>query len=494
MVTGANYKWWVFAAIAIGTFTSLMEYGSTIVALPTIAGHFHTDLPTVQWVVVGNAVAIGALVLPMGRLSDIIGRKEVYIAGFAVFVVGSAVAGSSTSMVALVLAKVLLGCGAAMTQSSGMAMVTSVFPRSERGKALGTQMSVIGAGTIAGPVLGGLLISSLGWRWIFFINVPAGLLALTIALLVLDRRWFPQDTHRPRFDWLGAALSAGAMVAFLLAVTGGPRTGWSSPFVTGPAVACVGLLAAFIWWGLRTDYPILDLRLFRIRHFSLGISAAFLSFLASSSILFLVPFYLQNVLRYSPRQVGLIIAPNVLAQVLVAPISGLLSDRYGWRKFSVAGMVLAAAGLFLLSRLTHDSPLILVMAGLMLQRCGLGIFDSPNASSILGTVEPRRYGVVSALLNVSRNSAMVTSIAVATAIVAATMTSMGYTPSLEAVSAATTTGVVESFASGMRTVFLVMGSLLLLGIVISYLKGARPQETLGQRPVEEMGVKENQAD
>ena len=169
-----NYKWWAFLAIAVGTFVSVLDFGSTLVALPTIAEHFQTDLPTVQWVMVGYALTISALLLPMGRLSDILGRKQVYITGFSVFVIGAAAAGASPNMTVLILARVLMGCGAAMTQGIGLAIITSVFPDNERGKALGLNLSVVGVGSVAGPALGGLLVGTLDWRWVFFISVPGG--------------------------------------------------------------------------------------------------------------------------------------------------------------------------------------------------------------------------------------------------------------------------------------------------------------------------------
>ena len=227
-----RYKWWVFSTIAIGTFVSVLDHGTVLVALPEIEEHFQSDLPTVQWIVVGYALAISVLILPMGRLGDILSRKHVYIAGLVVFVGASAMAGFATGLPMLIAAKVLQGIGSAMVQGNGMATVISAFPSSERGKALGTHMSVVGGGAIAGPAVGGLLIAAFGWRSVFFFNIPAGLIAIAASWYVLEQmREGAADRPggRPAFDWLGAALSGMALLAFLLVVGNGDRQGWVSP-------------------------------------------------------------------------------------------------------------------------------------------------------------------------------------------------------------------------------------------------------------------------
>ena len=399
------------------------------------------------------------------------------------------VAGTATNITVLILGKVLQGGGLAMTQSTSTAMIVSVFPSSERGKAMGSHVSVVGAGSVAGPALGGLLVSTLGWQWVFFINIPAGILAMAVALFVLDRGRLAQEGQegqRPRFDWLGAALSAGALITFLMVVTSGPSSGWiSAPMVTA-MLAFAALLGTFIWWELRIPAPMLDLRLFKRWMFSQAVSVGFISFFGGSAVRFLMPFYLQKVLGFSPGKVGLILIPVAICIIVIGPMSGRLSDRYGWRKFKVGGLLLSAGGLFLLSRLTETSHWELAMAGMMLQASGMGMFNSPNYSSILGSVEQWRYGVVSALIHLVRNSANVTSIAVAIAIVTAVMASMGHPPSLEAVSDAGEGGaeILSAFTSGLRVAYLAMGSLLLLGVAVALLRDSQTREA-PTRQVEE---------
>ena len=449
----------------------MVDHGSVNIALPTVADGFSTDIPTVQWVVIAYTLTISALLLPMGRLSDLVGRKRIYMAGMVVFVSGAAMAGWSNSLPMLILARMLQGCGAGMTQGTGMAIITSSFPADERGKAIGLLMTTVGVGMIAGPAVGGLLVDALGWRAVFIASVPLGLTALTASWLIL--REPPREGEEAGvssgFDWAGAALSTAALVAFLLGMTNGYRFGWWSPLVLSALVGFAALAAAFVLWELRAPSPMLDLRLFRRRSFSFGVSANSLAFLGNSAVLVLMPFYLQKVLGFTPGEAGLITVPGAVCMSLAGPISGRLSDRYERRWFTVGGLALSTSALFIFARLTEDSPLYYVMIGMILQNTGMGVFYSPNTSSVLSSVHPSRYGVVSALLNLVRNGSNLTSVALGTAIVTATMGALGYEPSLDAVSDGTVQGITAAFSGGLRNAFLAMGCLLVLGMGLSSL-------------------------
>ena len=473
-----NYKYWAFGAIAIGTFGSVMDHGSVEVALPTIASRFDTDIPTIQWVVLGFALTITALLLPMGRLADIVGPKRVYILGSLVFVLGAGLAGSSSTLIMLILSRILQGVGAAMTQGTGMAIIISAFPPGERGKAIGLIMTVVGAGFVAGPAIGGLLVDAFDWPFVFFINVPLGLVGVTVAIVVLEKISSAREARdqQSKFDWLGAVLSTGALVALLMAMTNGHRTGWASPPILVAAVTFAALLSAFIWWELRIANPMLDLRLFARRTFSLGILAAFLTFLGSSAVLFLIPFYVQGVLGFSPKIAGLITIPGALCMAVMGPLSGALSDRYGWRWFTVGGLAGSVTGLILLSRLTETSSLALVIPALVLINSGMGLFYSPNSSSVLSSVDPEKYGIVSSFLNLIRNGANIVSLAMATAIVTATMGALGFEPSLDAVRESTEVGVGQAFSLGLRYALLVMAGLVLIALAVSAFRSERFKE------------------
>ncbi|MCH8298141.1 MAG: MFS transporter [Chloroflexi bacterium] len=479
----ANYKWWVFGAIAIGTFLSVVDHGSVLVALPSIERHFGSDLPTVQWIVVGYALAISVLILPMGRLGDIIGRKQVYVGGMVIFVAAAGLAGASPNLGSLIAFKVFQGVGSAMVQSAGIAMVISAFPGTERGKALGTHLSVVGAGAIAGPVIGGLLVSIFDWRSVFFANVPVGVFTIAVSMLVLplDKPEPPAEGEpRQRFDWGGAVLSGLALLGFLLVVGNGDRLGWTSAIVLSGLAASVLAMASFIWWELLSPSPMLDMRLFKRKLVALGVAAGWFSFLGSSAARFMMPFYLQRVLEFGPRDVGLLLIAPALCLVVVGPFSGRLSDRFGWRGLTVGGLTLSATAWFIMAgTLTESSPVLLIVILLMFQSTGTALFNTPNNSSILSAVDRSQYGVVSALTQLVRNSANVTSIAIATTVVVATMGARGVEPSLDAVSPA----VAGAFVAGLRWAFLMMGGLLLVGIAIAVIRGERPKPAPPARPV-----------
>jgi EmrB/QacA subfamily drug resistance transporter len=476
--------------LAIGLFTSVSDHGSVVVALPSISDHFNTDLPTTQWVLVGYALTISALLLPMGRMADIVGRKRVYILGFVIFTVGGFAAGMSPSVEFLIASKIFQGVGAAMTQGTSMAMVVSTFPPDQRGKALGMQMSMVGLGGVAGPAVGGFLIGVADWRWVFFGSGIMGIVSVVAALIIIDSKQVGQPTgDRVGFDWLGAALSTGVMVSFLLGMTGGQRLGWFSPLIVGAFVTFVTLLTAFIWWELKAPSPMMDVRLFKRKIFTLGVSASFLSFVGMSSVRFMMPFYLQAVLGYSPAQVGLMIVPAASMMIIMGPLSGRLSDKFGIRLFTMGGMTVTMFGLILLSTLTPSSSFIWAMVGMTMQSFGVGTFNAPNNSSILSAVEPSKYGVISGFLNLVRNSGNLVSIAVATAVVTATMGSLGYAPSLAEVSVGSDPGLIGAFNSGLNLAFRVMAGFIVIGIVASYFKGpsveTQTRENLKEQPAQE---------
>ena len=486
LVQSSNYRWWVFWTIALGTFLTVVDVLSVGVALPRIESHFNTDLATVQWVVVGYVLVISVLLLPMGRLGDMVGRKQVYIAGLTIFALATGVAIASANLPMLVITRAIQGAGSAMIQGNAMAMLISVFPSQERGKVLGSHLAVVGAGAVVGPISGGLLVSAFGWRSVFVFDVLAGALAAAAAAIILDRKRFSQQAqpgqtpvdpplpegHTGRFDWPGAVLSGVALLLFLLVIGNGYRLEWSSaPILLGIA-GFLALLAAFIWWELRCDSPMLELRLFKRSRVALGIAAAWLSFAGSSATFFMMPFFFQNVQGYSPRQSGLFMVPGAICIALTGYLSGRLLDRFGGRLLSLIGAAVIATGLILLGTILEaNSPLALVIPLIILVPLGQGLFGTPNNTSILSAVESSRYGVVSALTQLARNTGSLTSISFATAIVGATMASQGFEASLRVVSTESGPAVSAAFMSGLRLSFLVMGGLLLIGFVLSSFKG-----------------------
>lgn len=466
-----TYRWWVFAAVALGTLTSVINHGGMSVALPTIAQYFDADLSTVQWVVIAEGLTISALLLPMGRLSDIVGRKRIFLSGLVIFVVAAVFAVTSGSIIALIGAKALQGLGAAMTQGTGMAMITSVFPDEERGKGIGSHASVVGTGGVLGPIAGGFLITAFDWRWLFYINIVMGLVTLVAVLLIIRSEVFRQDNRNRSYDYAGAALSTAVLLSFLLTVSNGSRMGWLSPPIMLGALGFVAFLAAFVWWEKRSPSPMLDLTLFRSRVFSIGIGTNFMSFLGITSSRFLMPFYLQAVLGFTPALVGLALLPNAASRIVMGPVSGWLSDRYGWRPFNIIGLLLSAAGLLILTSLTTSSSIVVVITGIFVQSVGSGLFQSPNSASIFSAADTARHGVVAAFVNLSRNSGNVTGTAVAASIVTAVMISGGYEVKIDDVlDAGPGSGLLEAFLRGLKTAFLVMAVLQVIGAIASIFK------------------------
>ncbi len=462
----------MFSAIAWGLFVSVADHGCVAVALPCIANEFGTDLPTVQWVMIAYALTISSLLLPMGRLSDIVGRKRMYIVGFTIFLVSAVLCIAASDIVTLIGARVLMGLGASMTQATSTAILLSSFPESERGKALGLQISAVGSGAVGGPAIGGFVVDVFGWQGVFFLTVALAFAAIAVAQ-VLERKRTDGAISGGRFDLVGALTSTAVLIVFLLAMSNGAEMGWRAPPIVAGFVVVVGLAGFFTYWELRNRSPMLDVALFRHKVFAIGVVASVISFMSISSVRFLMPFYLQSVLGYSPGKVGLVLVPAAFAMIIMGPLGGRLSDKYGWTAFNVGGLLFTATGLFILSRAAETSPIWLIVLGTVTQSIGTGTFNAPNNSSILSVVERSKYGVMSGFLNLVRNTANITGIAVATTIVVTVMGAQGFEPSLAAVSESGTEGVLGAFTSGMKTAYLAMSGLVLAGAALSVLKGGR---------------------
>jgi EmrB/QacA subfamily drug resistance transporter len=457
--------------MAVGTLITVADIGEVSIAMPAIADEFNTDLSTVQWLMTGYLVAISAFLLPMGRLSDMVGRKKVYLWGLLIFGLGSALAALAPNFGSLILFRVLQGFGLGMVQGNQMAIMTSIFPAEERGKALGIHMTLVGTALIIGPVLGGVLVDAFGWRSVFYINVPLGALCVLPGFLVLDEGRIMQGASKDRrggFDWLGAILSSAALLTFLVGMTN--PLDWAVGYSVTVLAASAGLVVVFVLWELRTPYPMFDLSLFKIPIFSLGVTARAFAFITSSSTIFIMPFYLQGVRGYSPAGAGLIIATVAVGMVTIGPVAGRLSDRFGWRFFNVGGAAISVAGLLVLSQITENSSLYLIILGIGLQSSGMGMFSAPNSSSILSGVPRGNYGVISGFVQLLRTGSTVTGVALAAVVISVTMSSMGFEPNLKEISDGADPEVGRAFVSGLRTVYLAMAGLQVLAVIISMIK------------------------
>lgn len=465
-----DYHWWVFGIVSAGTFLAVVDIGSLNIALPTIGQHFGAPLPTVQWLVLANSLTISVLLLPLARLGDLRGRRSLYIAGFAIFVAGAAAGATAFNLHMLIAARVVQGIGSALVQGNSMAMILSAFSPQERGKALGLNLAVVGFSGVIGPSLGGFLAGGLGWRSIFFVNLGIGLCITVLSFVLLDRiRFGPAaaSVSRPAFDWPGAVLSGLTLLLFLLVMTNGNRQGWTSPLILAGAAAAAAALLAFVARELTAAAPMLELRLFQRLPVTLGVAAAWIAFMGTAAILFLTPFYLQNVQGLSPQRAGLVLIPGSFAMAVTGALSGRLSDRFGGRWFAMAGMACSAASFFLFAIfLQPASSPALIIAFLILMFIGHGLFNSPNQNSVLSALEQSRYGVMTALMQLVRNSGNIVGIATATVVVVATMGAQGFDPNLAAVTRTSGQDVAASFVSGVRHACLVVGALLAFGFIM----------------------------
>ena len=483
ITNSVHYHWWAYVAVATGMFINVVDQSGINIALPEIAGDFDADIPTVQWVSLGYSLATSAMLMPMGRLSDIIGRKRVYLGGFAIFVGLAFLGGMSQALWMLIAVKIAQGLASACVQANSMAFITEVFPDHQRGKAMGLYMLVIGTGAIGGPIIGGVLVTEFGWRSIFFAGIPVSLLAMAAAGLVLKGRADQQLSGggRSSFDWAGAALSSGALVAFLLAMTNGWKLGWTSAPILAGFGATAALVGAFIWWERRAEHPMLDLTLFSNRIFSMAIGARFAQFLGGSSIFFLMPFYLIEVLGYEARQASFLLIPGALGMALLGPLSGRLSDRFGTRWPATVGLLSSGTAMFWLSYVGPYSPWWHIVIGMTLSGIGMGGFSSPNTSAIMGSLPRDKYGVVSGFVNLARTSANVTGIAVATTMVTITMAAQGFEPSLAAVAGVGGDAVRLAFVDGLSLALRISGAMMVIALILTL---ARPDVKIAARPTQ----------
>jgi EmrB/QacA subfamily drug resistance transporter len=410
-----SYKWRALLAVCFGTYMATMDVSIVHVALPTLSREFHEPADTVVWATLASSLAVTGLTLTAGRAGDLYGRKRIYIAGWVIFTTGMATASFAQSIEQLIAFRLFQAVGVALAIANGNAIVTSAFPDSERGRALGMTGAVVGAGLMSGPILGGLILDLFDWRAIFYLRVPIGLIAMTLALLLI-REEEGRRTERARLDVPGAVAIFLTLSTAVLAVNRGREWGWSSPqiLVLG-AIALVGLVA-FLRIESRAVSPVLSLTLFRMRSFSTGVGSLALNFTGQAALTFLMPFYLINVRDFSTAQTGLIIATVPAMMLLLSPVSGYVSDRFGPRHQPTLGIALVSLGLLSLATLEASTPVPSIVLRLALVGVGTSIFMSPNSSQIMGSVPREMLGTASASVATARNVGNATGVAIASAI------------------------------------------------------------------------------
>ena len=452
---GAPSKWALFALVSVGTFMTTLDASIVNIALPAIADAFGTPVSgPVEWVVIGYLVVLAATLLSFSRLADIVGRERVWVAGLVVFTTGSALSGLAPTLVLLVAARCLQGLGAAMIFAPALALIVDAFPRSQRGQALGVT---------AGPTLGGLITDSLGWRWIFFVNVPVGFIGLLVARRVFT---FAPGTRGRRFDIPGAFAFGIGLASLSLGLSFGSEWGWTSPaLIVTIAVAVVSLIAGILIERRQVD-PLLDIGQLASRRLGLPLLSFLFAILALFAVGFLMPFYFEELRGFTPLEAGLLVTPYSLGLAFAAPISGRVADRGHARWFGTVGLGLAAAAFVLLAQTGVSTPLVYIVLSLALAGIGQGMFLSPNTTIVMSAVPPDQSSIASGLIATTRAVSQALSVAIAGAVfigfggaAAGAMLSAGVP------TASAAAGLDDTFLAALHAAFLVSGLMATAGAI-----------------------------
>jgi EmrB/QacA subfamily drug resistance transporter len=398
-----------------------------------------------------------------------IGRKPVWMAGLVVFTLGSAICGLSPSLGILVAARAFQGLGGALLMAISPAMLTSAFPASERGRALGMNAVIVALGVSAGPTIGGIITENWTWRWIFFINMPLGIIGLFATARVLSRQ---SGRSVGRFDPLGALALGVGLAALTLGLSFGEEWGWTSPALIATLVISGVALAALVAIERHVLYPVVAFSLLRNRVFTSAIVSLILSFLALFAVSFLLPFYLEELRGFSAEQSGLLLTPLPLTIAVIAPLSGALADRIGSRWLAAAGLTLACIGLLLISQLNGQSSVWDIIWWLAVTGVGQGIFQSPNNSALLGAAPRGQQGAASGFLATGRVVGQSISVALAGAV----FTSLGGATggrllATQQLSDAQGLALEATFTTSFRAAFVVCAVIAAIGIATSLVRG-----------------------
>src|SRR5262245_16878512 len=410
-----SYWWFVIGTVCIGAFMGQVDSSIAQLLLPRLELEFNARLSTVSWVAVAYLLAMAAFLPIFGRLADMMGRKLLYTGGFLLFVLGSALCGLAPSLPVLIGFRVLQAIGAALLSSNSVAIVVAAAGPERRGRALGVLAAAQAVGLSAGPAIGGLVIDLLDWRWVFWINVPFGLVGTIMGWFVLPpTRDLPDDD---RFDWRGALLIAPALTALVAMLNEGYAWGATSPMFLGCGVLAVVLLMLFVRSERRAAAPLIDLTLFRSAAFSAGNAAGLFAYAALFGLFFLMPFVFMRVYQDSILAAGLRLS---IVPVMLGIVAPLAYDRLGARPLTVSGMLVCMGALVLLFAVIDGTPesAALVMLALAAFGAGQGLFISPNNSAIVATAPPSLTGEAGGLLNVMRSFGISVGVAAASSLLA----------------------------------------------------------------------------
>jgi EmrB/QacA subfamily drug resistance transporter len=445
--------------------------GTLIIALPDLERSLHTSLLELVWVILVYMIASTVLVLSAGRLSDQFGRKKAYICGFVVFGLASLGAGFAGSGTELILWRILQGIGGAFLFANAAAIVTDAFPREQLGLAMGTNTMVAAIGLVIGPVLGGALVA-ISWHWVFWFNVPLALAGVAWAGTILREQTKRDADHT--FDVLGTITFLLGLTGLVLGISKGGISGWNNPVVIAGLAAAAVMLPLFVVIERRQKAPMLDLTIFKNRLFAAASAAAFINGLSRFALMFLFVFYFQGVQGDSPIIAGVKLAPLAVGMLISSPLAGIWADRRGSRGMAVAGMLVSAAGLALMTSLGRDtaywhSGLFMFIVGV-----GSGMFNSPNTAAMMGTVAPERRGIAAGARVLVQNTGAVMSIAFVLAVVTSSVPKTVLFKVFSGLANHITNAQLTPFLANMHTALWCLAIISVLG---AFVAAARPSHS-----------------
>jgi EmrB/QacA subfamily drug resistance transporter len=468
-----QYKWLALSATSLGTLLGVMTGTALLIALPNVAEGLKAPMIIIIWVLMSYMLATTVLVPSIGRVADMIGRKRLFVLGAAVFTIASLFAGMSQTGIELLIMRIIQAVGGSLMMANSTAIVTDAFPKGELGMALGINGLIVAVGSAIGPIIGGILTVAVGWRWIFYMNVPFGALVTIWAWVqIKDIAPIPKGE---KFDWLGAISFTSGLFFLLYALTEGGFGGWTSPIVITFFVLAAILIPLFVYIESKVKYPMLDLRLFKTRILFFAYSSDLINGLARGALMFLLIFYLLGIKNMDPFTASIYLIPFAAAMMIMAPISGRLADRHGSRVLSSLGLLISGIGLLGYSLFTRvDMSMFEIILWGTIMGFGSGMFNSPNISTIMGLVPPERRGIAGSTRTMLMNAGSVISIAMAFAIL-----SSGLTPqAMDALFIGAQIGgkgiFVDTFISDLRFAFFLSFIISIGATVISYMRGPTP--------------------
>jgi len=459
-------KWVVFVIVAAGIFMVMLDSSIVSMGLPTIALYYGVPLSgAIEWVLIAYLVALVSVLMTAARLADMIGQRIVWSVGAIIFTVSSAMCGAAPSLGILIAARFLQGIGGALMMSVTPALLAGAFPAHERGRAFGLNTVTISVGTAVGPTVGGFIIQSFSWHWIFYVNVPIGIVGLILAWYILAKH---PDRNPGRFDPLGALLLATGLASLTAGLSFAQELGWSSPPILASLFVGVIMLAILPFVEMRVPNPVIALSLVKNRVFALAVSSWLLHFLAVSGVSFILPFYLQELHGFPIQEAGLLLTPYPLMLAVVSLISGSLADRFGTLWLRVGGMVVTCIGLIVISQLDEHSSVLDIIWSLGLIGAGQALFQPPNASALMGSAPRELQGSASGIHATGRNFGNTLGTALTGAIfVGLGGAAAGQTITTQYLSGDRLHALQQTFVYSFRITFLASAAIAAIGIFTS---------------------------